>query len=182
MAANEGLLALGFLWQGNAFTNGESAQRASTADPARRKTMRHRRTPFPLIELARFVGFSPRKVRIGLRLLHHMATWRFVPTAEQIGWIEQFTDRPSTTQAFLGWTGDLHQNVTSNTARIASLQSFDRPVTVAFGRYDPYITPSVATEIAALFPNSTAQLVDAGHWLQLEQPQRVAEIVLAAPS
>ncbi len=115
-----------------------------------------------------------------MRLLRKMAKWRFVPTVEQLGWIEQFTDRPSTTEAFLGWTGDLHQSVASNSELIGSLSSFDRPVTVAFGRKDPYITPTIAEEIAALFPSSSVHLLEAGHWLQLELPGRVAAIVGAA--
>ena len=70
----------------------------------------------------------------------------------------------------------------SNTARVGSLSSFDCPVTVVFGQYDPYITPSIATELAALFPTSSVQLLEAGHWPQLELPARVAEIVVATPA
>lgn len=50
---------------------------------------------------------------------------------------------------------------------------------MAFGQNDPYITPAVANEIAALFPSSSLRLLEAGHWVQLELPERVAEIVSA---
>jgi len=178
IAADQGLMLLGFLWQGAAFA--KAAQGApSIADSARRRGKPRWLAAFPLRELCRLVGLSPRKIRIGVRLLRKMAKWRFVPTAEQLRWIEQFTDRPSTTQAFLGWTGDLHQNLASNTARIDSLRSFVCPVTVAFGRHDPYIRPALAEEIAALFPTSSLQLLEAGHWVQLELPERLAEIISA---
>lgn len=178
IAADESLLLTGLLWQGAAFAKGEVAQHALTAtDRSRGPGERHWLAGFPLRELASFVGVSPRKIRIGVRLLRRMLAWKFVPSVEQLGWIEQLTDRPSTTAAFLGWTGDLYPNMESNRAHVESLRSFDRPVTVAFGRYDPYIRPAVAEEIAALFPVSDLHFLDAGHWLQLELPQQVAAIV-----
>lgn len=181
IAANEGFLALGFLWQGKAFTNGENTQRTSTTTASVHRGHKQHRVPqIPLLKLMHFIGLSPRKIRIGLKLVRYMAKWKFIPTAEQIGWIEQFTDTPSTTEAFLSWTGDLHKSVASNTTQVESLKSFDRPVTLIFGRYDFYIIPDVATEIAALFPNGTSQLVDAGHWLQLDEPKQVATRVLSA--
>lgn len=182
IAADAGLLALGFLWQGAAFAFAEAASARGESriwDPATSKDERRAHGALPLRELFRFVGVSPRKTLIGVRLLRKMAKWRFVPTAEQLGWIEQLTDRPSTTRAFLGWTGDLHQSLASNTARIDSLSLVQCRVTVAFGRYDPYITPTLAKEIAALFPNSSWQLLDAGHWPQLELPARVVKVVTA---
>lgn len=134
----------------------------------------------PTRSLGRFVGLSPTRLGFGVRLLREMVAWRFVPTAGQLGWIEQFAQSPSTTQAFRGWTGDLHRSLRSNAGRAGSLTAVDRPVTVAFGRYDPYRTPATATEIAVLFPTSSLQLIEAGHWPQLELPEQVAAIVRRA--
>jgi haloalkane dehalogenase len=183
IAADEGLMLLGFLWQGAAFARAAAAQQASSAAaPSWGRAVRRRLEAFPLLELGRFVGLSPRRLALGVRLLRKMVAWRFVPTAEQLRWIEQFAARPSTTEAFLGWTGDLQQSLRSNTARVGSLSSFDCPVTVVFGQYDPYISPAIAVELAALFPTSSVQLLEAGHWPQLELPARVAEIVVATPA
>ena len=179
IAANEGLMMLGFLWQGAAFAKADSAWRASSVTDSGRGRRPHRLAAVPLRELLRFVGLSPRRTRIAVRLLRKMVTWRFLATGEQLGWLEQFTDRPSTTQAFLGWTADLHQNVASNTGRIDSLRSVDCPVTVAFGRHNPYLQPGLAMQIAALFPTGVVHFLEAGHWVQLELPQQVAEIVCA---
>jgi len=181
IAADDGLLALGFLWQGAEFAKAAPARRdASTAASAGGRGMPGWLAALPLRELCRFVGLSPRKMRIGVRLLRKMVKWRFIPTAEQLGWIEQFTNRPSTREAFLGWTGDIPRSVSSNTARIGLLSSVACPVTVVFGRHDPYITPAVAEEIAALFSTSSLRFLEAGHWVQLELPERVAEMVSAA--
>ena len=180
IAADQGLMLLGLLWQGAAFDKSEAAQGAcSSAGSAHGRRKPRLFAALPLRELLRFVGLSPRKMRIGVRLLRRMAKWKFVPSAEQVRWLEQFADRPSTKEAFLGWTGDLHHNVASNTARIDSLRSLACPVTVAFGTTDPYITPTVAEEIAALFPTSSLQFLEAGHWVQLELPERLAEIICA---
>ncbi|GAA4692381.1 alpha/beta fold hydrolase [Nocardioides conyzicola] len=182
IASDQGLLSLGFLWQGAQFAKAESAPtgRSSTADQARPRKPRGL-AAFPLRALRRFVGLSPRKIRIGVRLLREMVRWRFVPTSEQVGWIKQFTDTPSTTEAFLRWTGDAQRNVASNTARIDSLRSFERPVTIVFGQRDPYMPAAAAHDIAALFPTSRLHLFDAGHWVQLELPEQVAELVGAPP-
>jgi haloalkane dehalogenase len=178
IVADESVLLTGLLWQGAAFAKGEMSQRTlARADHAHRPGRAHWLAGFPVLDLARFVGVSPRKARIGARLLRKMLAWKFVPTGEQLGWIEQLTDRPSTTPAFLGWTGDLYPNMESNRTHIESLRSFGRPVTVAFGRFDPYIGPAVAEEIAALFPRRDLQFLDAGHWPQLEMPDQVAKIV-----
>ena len=181
IAADQSGIPLGLLWQGATFAKAESARAAASIPKSvGRRNKLHWIGTVPLVELCRFVGFSPRKTRIGLRLIRKMVKWRFVPSAEQLGWIEQFTDEPSTTQAFLGWTGDLHKSVASNTARIDLLRSVDCPVTVVFGRYDPYITPAVAEELATLFASSSAQFLDAGHWVQLDLPGQVAEIIVTA--
>jgi haloalkane dehalogenase len=181
LAQDQVLLLLALLWQGAAFSRPESARGSpSPSDMALGRGKAHWFAGFPLRELCAFVGFSPKRLGIGLRLLRAMMKWRFVPTAEQLRWVEQFTDRPSTSPAFLGWTGDLHQNVVSNTAQVDALRSFDRPVTVAFGRHDPYLTPALADEIAALFPTSNVQLLEAGHWPQLELPKHLTEIVSAS--
>jgi len=178
IAANEGLMLLGLLWQGAEFARGESTQRAlSQADSASGRGKSHWFAAFPVWALCKFVGLSPRRIRLGVRLVRKMVKWRFIPTAEQVGWIKQFADRPSTKQAFLGWTGDLHQNLADNTARIDLLRSVDCPVTVVFGRRDPYITPATGKEIAGLFPTSSLHLLDGGHWVQLEAPGRVADLV-----
>ena len=48
-----------------------------------------------------------------------------------------------------------------------------------FGARDRYLNPQVARNFAALFPNSRLHLLDhAGHYVQVDQPQRVAALIL----
>src|SRR5262245_10294718 len=90
----------------------------------------------------------------------------------------QFLGALSSIPAYLDLTGDLPRSLAANTVLAASLSGFKKPVHVAFGETDPYLTPEVARSIAGLFQNSTLEFLDANHWPQLELPRKVAEIVL----
>jgi haloalkane dehalogenase len=64
--------------------------------------------------------------------------------------------------------------------RIPQLRRFAPPVRVIFGAGDRYLNPRVAANFAALFPNSELHLLDgAGHYVQVDQPQQVADLILA---
>jgi haloalkane dehalogenase len=53
------------------------------------------------------------------------------------------------------------------------------PSAVIFGARDRYLNPRVARNFAALFPNSELHLLDgAGHYVQVDQPERVADLIL----
>jgi pimeloyl-ACP methyl ester carboxylesterase len=65
--------------------------------------------------------------------------------------------------------------------RIGELRRFGRPVRVIFGARDRYLNPRVARNFAALFPNSQLHLLDgARHYVQVDQPQQVAALILGA--
>jgi haloalkane dehalogenase len=65
--------------------------------------------------------------------------------------------------------------------RIGDLRRFAPPVRVIFGARDRYLNPQVARNFAALFPNSQLHLLDdAGHYVQVDQPQQVAALILGA--
>jgi haloalkane dehalogenase len=72
-----------------------------------------------------------------------------------------------------------HQrSIRQNNATVEALRAFERPVLVAFGQHDPYLSPAVARAIAGLFPSPRLELLDTGHWPQLELPDRLAELLL----
>jgi pimeloyl-ACP methyl ester carboxylesterase len=51
---------------------------------------------------------------------------------------------------------------------------------VIFGARDRYLGPRVARRFAALFPNSELHLLaDAGHYVQVDEPGRVADLILS---
>lgn len=90
---------------------------------------------------------------------------------------EEFTPaRP----AFWRLNDDLLGTVLSRRRRIPQLRRFPSPVRVIFGARDRYLSPRVARNFAALFPHSELHLLDgAGHYVQVDQPRQVADLILA---
>ena len=83
--------------------------------------------------------------------------------------------------AFWRLNDDLLGTVLSRRRRIPELRRFEPPVRVIFGARDRYLNPRVAGQFAALFPHSELHLIDgAGHYVQVDQPKQVADLVLAA--
>ncbi|RSM67902.1 alpha/beta hydrolase [Kibdelosporangium aridum] len=88
---------------------------------------------------------------------------------------EQF---PAARPAFWRLNNDLLATVLSRRRRIGALRRFGAPVRVIFGARDRYLNPKVARRLAALFPNSELHLLDtAGHYVQVDEPRQVAELI-----
>ena len=82
--------------------------------------------------------------------------------------------------AFWRLNDDLIGAVISRRRRIPDMRRFGPPVRVIFGARDRYLNPRVAREFSALFPNSDLHLLDGGgHYVQVDQPEQVAELILA---
>ena len=82
--------------------------------------------------------------------------------------------------AFWRLNDDLLGAVLTRRRRIPEMRRFGPPVRVIFGARDRYLNPRVAGDFAALFPNSELHLVSgAGHYVQVDQPQRVADLIVA---
>ena len=83
--------------------------------------------------------------------------------------------------AFFGANAVLREEIAKREQEVARLRQFRKPVRIIFGREDPYLNPSVAHGFQNLFPNSEVFLLEqAGHYVQLDQPRQVAELILAA--
>jgi haloalkane dehalogenase len=90
-------------------------------------------------------------------------------------------DIPSARPALFGTTASLLENVRARLANVPRMQAFPRPVLVAFGADDLTLNPTVARAFAAVFPGSRLELLrDAGHYVQLDQPDRVTALIRAA--
>jgi haloalkane dehalogenase len=82
--------------------------------------------------------------------------------------------------AFWSPNDDLLGTMLSRRRRLDELRRFGPPVRVIFGARDRYFNPRVARSFAALFPHSELHLLDdAGHYVQIDEPERVADLVLA---
>jgi haloalkane dehalogenase len=92
----------------------------------------------------------------------------------------QFEIAPSASHAFFGLNEDLRPAIRSGTKRIPRLEAFKRPVRIIFGDADPYLNTRVAKRFHELFPQSDLFLVPgARHFVQMDEPARVAELILA---
>ena len=82
--------------------------------------------------------------------------------------------------AFWRLNEDLLGTVLSRRRRIPDLRLFSPPVRVIFGARDRYLNARVARRFAALFPNSELHLLEnAGHYVQVDEPERVANLLTA---
>jgi pimeloyl-ACP methyl ester carboxylesterase len=82
--------------------------------------------------------------------------------------------------AFWRLNDDLMTAVLARRFRVRQMRRFRPPVVVIFGASDRYLNPRVGARFAALFPNAEMHLLSgAGHYVQVDQPQRVAELMLA---
>jgi haloalkane dehalogenase len=80
--------------------------------------------------------------------------------------------------AFLRMNEDLLGAVLSRRRRIGDMRRFQPPVRVVFGARDRSLNPRVARRFAALFPHSELHLLpNAGHFVQVDQPARVADLI-----
>lgn len=84
--------------------------------------------------------------------------------------------------AFFGLNAVLRDEVEQRASETQRLRLFDRPVRIAFGAADPYLNTGIAQQFAMLFPKADLHLInDAGHYVQLDQPETVAELIRTFP-
>lgn len=82
--------------------------------------------------------------------------------------------------AFLGLTSVWKKEVQAREERLSELLALQVPTKIIFGAEDPYLTADLAREFDSLLPNSELHLIaNAGHYVQLDNPEAVAKAVLA---
>jgi pimeloyl-ACP methyl ester carboxylesterase len=89
-----------------------------------------------------------------------------------------FRQTPSAGPAFAQMTAQLFAEVDRNTRRLEQVKLLDIPVTLIWGETDPYLNTGVANDLQAAFKQAALHLLHAGHWVQIDMPQKVAEIML----
>ena len=84
--------------------------------------------------------------------------------------------------AFFGLNRVLRAEVAKRAKSVPRLKAFRKPVRIVFGAGDPYLNADVGRAFHTLFPGSELFLVDdAMHYVQLDQPEEVAALVLGLP-
>ena len=95
----------------------------------------------------------------------------------------QFEATPSTRPAFFGLNEDLRATVRSGSGKIQELREFRRPVRIIFGDADLYLNRGVANSFHDLFPASDLFLLPgARHYVQIDDAEEVARLILSMPS
>jgi haloalkane dehalogenase len=85
--------------------------------------------------------------------------------------------------AFWSLNNDLLGTVISRRRMTPAMQGFSRPVRIIFGAADPYLNSGVAKRFHQLFPNSELFLLpDARHYVQIDEPEKVADLILSTPA
>ena len=92
---------------------------------------------------------------------------------------ENFTMQPSSGPAFVQMGSQFYEELKRNSTRLRLAEALDLPVKVIWGEYDPYLGVGMGRERAAHFKNGSFHLLPAGHWLQSDMPERVAELMLS---
>ena len=67
-----------------------------------------------------------------------------------------------------------------NTSRLPDVRRFGSKVNLIWGVLDPYLTSATAAAIAANYPHSEVKSVEAGHWLMIDKPAEVAQLLLTS--
>jgi pimeloyl-ACP methyl ester carboxylesterase len=84
--------------------------------------------------------------------------------------------------AFWALNDDLLGTVLSRRKNQARMRAFDRSVRIVFGDADPYLNKRVARRLHELFRDSELFLLPgARHYVQVDEPEQVARLVLSMP-
>jgi haloalkane dehalogenase len=85
--------------------------------------------------------------------------------------------------AFWSLNNDLLATVISRRRSMPRMRAFNRPVRIVFGAADPYLNSGVAKRFHELFPTSELFLLPAArHYVQVDQPEAVAGLILSTPA
>ncbi len=84
--------------------------------------------------------------------------------------------------AFWRLNDDLLGTVRSRRGNLAQVRAFRRPTRVVFGAADPYLNARVARNFHQQFAGSELHLLpNAGHYVQVDEPEQVARLILTLP-
>ena len=95
----------------------------------------------------------------------------------------QFSGRNSSRTPLLSLTSDAIPAVGANAGRLSELASFPRPIRLIWGDKDPDLNSDIARAFHDAIPASELFILpDAHHNLQIDQPRRVADLLMTIPA
>ena len=108
-----------------------------------------------------------------LRAGNFMAVRRELPQAEYVQALRQ----PGALTATINYYRAMFRRPV-RTIRLASHSKIEAPVLIIWGQRDKYLGPRLAVPDPTLVPNARVERLDASHWVQLDQPDRVNALLL----
>lgn len=90
-----------------------------------------------------------------------------------------FRRKPSSAPAFAQMTAELFSEAARNVLRLEELGRIGVPVQLIWGKRDPYLNVGVAEHLASHLVDATLDLLDAGHWVQIDMPEETAALMLS---
>ncbi|MFB0926374.1 MAG: alpha/beta hydrolase, partial [Vicingaceae bacterium] len=60
---------------------------------------------------------------------------------------------------------------------LENIETFDKPTLFIRGKKSNYITENDYKPIASIFPNSSINSIDSGHWVHAEKPQEFLDLL-----
>jgi haloalkane dehalogenase len=93
-----------------------------------------------------------------------------------------FLNPPSSGPAFVQLAAQFFDANIENAKRLPELKALDVPVKLIWGEFDPYITVAVAERRQARLKRASLTVLPAGHWLQVDEPEQVANAMLSEAS
>lgn len=86
-------------------------------------------------------------------------------------------------QAFLKLNADLLSCIEENGKRLVEFDKLKNKCVIIFGDDDPYLNKKVAQRFHELIPGSLKYLIpDAGHYVQVDQPEKLAQLMISSKS
>src|SRR5271170_2823634 len=92
---------------------------------------------------------------------------------------ENFLAQPSSGPAFVQLAAQFFDAHIQNAKRLAELKALDVSVKLIWRQFDPYITVAVAERRKSQLKHPSLTVMAAGHWLQIDEPQKVATAMLS---
>jgi haloalkane dehalogenase len=80
--------------------------------------------------------------------------------------------------AFFSSVSYLWGEIAVRNQEVPKMRAFEKPVQIIFGENDPSLNPGVAADFQKIFKNSKLSMIkDAGHYVQLDKPEAIADLI-----
>ncbi|NTF47012.1 alpha/beta fold hydrolase [Rhizobium rhizogenes] len=92
---------------------------------------------------------------------------------------DNFIVPPGAGPAFVQLAAEFFDEHSRNAKHLTALKALNIPVKLIWGQYDPYFTIAVAERRQSQLKNASLTIIPAGHWLQVDEPAKVAKAMLS---